>query len=332
MQRLVVLGLATSLMLPFTETQVNAQKKKRAERKQRKQALAGQVEKTEHLRLLKDSSTDEPIALQTSVVRYQVGRKDKKKYVDLIGAVHVGESSYYRELNRLFEDYDVVLYELVAPTGTRPTRRRVAQSGGNPVSMLQGMTKDMLKLDSQLELVDYSKKNFVHADMSPEQIAARMKERGDTGFSIAMSAIADIMREANKQAESGNAQQVNPLEMLLSMNDDKKMKRLMAEQFVSSGTLDTGLGETLNRMLIQDRNAEAMKVLKRELAKGHKKIAIFYGAAHMPDFEKRLQTEHRMKKKQQSWLTAWDLTGSATQQKAEDPFQALFQILNDAAK
>ena len=39
--------------------------------------------------------------------------------VDLIGAVHVGEKAYYEALNKQFEDYDAVLYELVAPEGTR---------------------------------------------------------------------------------------------------------------------------------------------------------------------------------------------------------------------
>ena len=34
--------------------------------------------------------------------------------VDLVGAVHVGDKAYYQELNKLFKNYDAVLFELVA--------------------------------------------------------------------------------------------------------------------------------------------------------------------------------------------------------------------------
>ena len=60
-------------------------------------------------------------------------------------------------------------------------------------------------------------------------------------------------------------------------------------------------------MLIDDRNAAAMQVFQTELAKGTKRIAIFYGAAHMPDFECRLRKDFGLKPKGQQWLTAWDL-------------------------
>ncbi|HET9272935.1 MAG TPA: hypothetical protein VFO09_01545, partial [Methyloceanibacter sp.] len=55
--------------------------------------------------------------------------------IDLVAVVHVGEQAYYRRLNREFEKYDAVLYELVAPEGTRPTRS--AERSDNPLAMLQ---------------------------------------------------------------------------------------------------------------------------------------------------------------------------------------------------
>ncbi len=43
----------------------------------------------------------------------------------LVGArPHIGEKEYYEALNKRFEGYDVVLYELVAPAGTLAFRRR----------------------------------------------------------------------------------------------------------------------------------------------------------------------------------------------------------------
>ena len=94
---------------------------------------------------------------------------------------------------------------------------------------------------------------------------------------------------------------------MLDPNGSRKMKIELAEQFASSSGLASGLGPTLGRILIDDRNQAAMKVFQKELAKGHKKIAIFYGAAHMPDFEKRLVDDFGMKRKSVRWLTAWDL-------------------------
>jgi hypothetical protein len=48
-------------------------------------------------------------------------------------------------------------------------------------------------------------------------------------------------------------------------------------------------------------------VLRKEIAKGHKKIAIFYGAAHMPDFDSHLRADFGLERKSHRWLTAWDI-------------------------
>ncbi|MGH7128138.1 MAG: hypothetical protein ACREIV_06195, partial [Planctomycetaceae bacterium] len=79
-----------------------------------------------------------------------------------------------------------------------------------------------------------------------------------------------------------------------------------AEQFDVADP-STGLGPTLATLLIDDRNAACMKVFQKELAGGKTKIAIFYGAAHMPDFERRLEEEFGLKRAGADWLTAWNL-------------------------
>ena len=119
------------------------------------------------------------LALQTSVVEFR--SRDPQKaglQVDLIGAVHVGEKSYYDALNKLFEGYDVVLYELVAPEGTRIAKG--AKSSGHPVALLQNGLKDVLALEHQIQHVDYTKANLLHADMSPDDFAKSMSERNES--------------------------------------------------------------------------------------------------------------------------------------------------------
>ena len=101
--------------------------------------------------------------------------------VDMVAAVHIADKSYYQELNRRFAGYDVVLYELVAPERTRiPKGGR--KRAGNVLSAFQLGMKDLLKLQFQLDQVDYTPKNFVHADLSPDQFVKSMRDRHE-GFS-----------------------------------------------------------------------------------------------------------------------------------------------------
>ncbi|MEO8269938.1 MAG: hypothetical protein ABI557_09465, partial [Aureliella sp.] len=141
-----------------------------------------------------------PLALETAIVSYQakqdLGKPESNGVtVDLIGAVHIGEGSYYAELNRLFDRYDVLLYELVAAEGTVvPLGGKRESSGFNPVGMLQDSAKNMLGLESQLQRIDYTKPHFLRADMTPKQMADKMAERGDTAVSLALSTLADVFR------------------------------------------------------------------------------------------------------------------------------------------
>ena len=61
------------------------------------------------------------------IVRYAKPGADKDGlYVDLIGAIHIGDKAYYQQLNKDFSAYDALLYELVAPQGTRVPKHRDA--------------------------------------------------------------------------------------------------------------------------------------------------------------------------------------------------------------
>lgn len=283
------------------------------------------------LRIQRDA-VNEPTALETAVVRYTA---PGGLTVDLVGVVHIGDKVYYQKLNKLFEQYDVVLYELVAPRGTRPPPggRRDA---GNPLAMIQEIMKTVLDLETQMEHVDYSKKNLVHADLSFEELAKVMRARGDDGVTLALGVAADLLRQQNlmKQKPAKPTPGGRPPEslddlfgLLLDPAGPAKLKQLLAQQFETMGDLAGGLGQTLNTLLISDRNAAAMKVFQKELATGKKKIAIFYGAAHMPDFEQRLQADFGLKRQEEKWLTAWDL--KPRERGVED---MLFRLLKEAGR
>ena len=52
-------------------------------------------------------------------------------------------------------------------------------------------------------------------------------------------------------------------------------------------------------------------VAGREIKRGRKRLAIFYGAAHMPDMESRLVKKMHFKKQSVRYLKAWDLRDQA---------------------
>lgn len=116
------------------------------------------------------------------------------------------------------------------------------------------------------------------------------------------------MAEAAEKRGGGEFAEFQLLAALFDPNRPLALKRLMADQMelVESGT---GLGPTLDTILVQDRNGAAMKVLAREIKKGTHKIDIFYGAAHMPDFDRRLTQELKLKRESMSWMQAWDMSG-----------------------
>src|SRR5262245_57104419 len=132
---------------------------------------------------VKRTEDKRPAAMQTAVVRYQSPKRPGVE-VDLVGAVHIGDKSYYEELNKLFETYDVVLYELVAPEGTRVPKGGRTGPNLHPIGMMQDGMSTILELAHQLNCIDYTKKNFVHADMSPEDFSKSMDQRGESFFQM----------------------------------------------------------------------------------------------------------------------------------------------------
>jgi hypothetical protein len=275
------------------------------------------------VRIQKDED-GEPLALQTAVARFVPSSGAGNLTVDLVSAVHLGDRSYYDQLNKLMTQYDVLLYELVAPEGTRiPKGGRKTDS---PLAIVQPLMKLVLGFEWQTDRIDYTRKNFVHADLSMEKMAEAAKERGDDGLTLALSVAADLLRQYNLQererAKKAPAKEDEfDLTSLLEPEGAAKLKIILAKQLVASGSPDSALGPTLHTLLVADRNQAALKVFQRELAKGHKKIGIFYGAAHMPDFEKRLREDFGLKRSSERWLTAWDLRPK------ERPLDVLLELL-----
>ena len=275
-----------------TETQAEKPKAKKA---------------SEHFMRIRKNYRGQQVALETSITRYEL-KNDAGEVVtvDLIGAVHIGEKKYYQALNERFEQYDSMLYELVAPEGT------VVPKGGresegiptNPLAAMQVGMKETLGLEFQLELIDYTKDNFKHADMTPTEFAESMTNNDESLVKYGLKAIGQSMA---MQASGRSNDSVGMLMAAFSSNKEMSMRRAFAKQMRQ---MEAGMvifqgkdGSTI----VTHRNAKCMEVLEQEIAAGKTNLAIFYGAAHLPDMERRMLSDFKAKRGGQVWLEAWRL-------------------------
>ncbi len=254
---------------------------------------------------IKEDAKGRPIAMQTSVTRYELTNDDGEKVsVDLIGVVHIGEKEYYKKLNKDFEKYDGLLYELVAPKGTIiPKGGRGASDGLNPIAAMQKGMQQGLGLEFQLEHIDYTKDNFVHADMSPEEFGESMAKNEESIAKVIFRAMGQSM------AMQGAGQGGNDIAMLRALisGDKLALRRQAADQIRNmEGGMNIFKGKE-GSTIIDHRNAKCMEVLRKEMAVGKKKLAIFYGAGHLPDMERRLESDFQIKSGAQYWYDAWKL-------------------------
>lgn len=245
---------------------------------------------------------DSAARLQTAVTRYEKNGAS----VELIGAVHIADKAYYEKLGERFKSYDSVLFEMIggerlaAPAKPEPAEPEAGKKKEADLSGLHkvyDMVANFLKLTGQMENIDYRAKNFVHADLTYAEFAAMQKERGESllGFAI----------KAGKSAPEP-AKQPDATKLLSAMLSGKSnLVKLEIVHTLGQGDdqIAAFAGESV---IISDRNQRCLEVMNRELAAGHKKLGVFYGAAHFPDMEKRL-TEQGFKRVKQEWLTAWDI-------------------------
>lgn len=248
---------------------------------------------------VKKNASEKPVALQTAIAHYE--SQDGGLKIDLVGAVHIGEDSYYQDLNKRFKAYDAVMYELVAPEGTRVPKGH--KGTGSPVSGLQNGMKDMLELEFQLEKVDYTPDNFVHADMSPEEFAKDMEDRGDGLLHM----FARAMGQGLVQQSKGENSDAAIMMALFSSNRAMKLRRVFAGQISDMDNAMKAIEGENGSTIISQRNAKAFEVMGKSIKDGKKNIAVFYGAGHLEDMHDRLKKDFKMQLKSVEYLDAWKL-------------------------
>lgn len=240
--------------------------------------------------------------LETAISTY---KNDKGQTVHLVGAVHIADAGYYQALNKLFEGYDVLLYEMVKPENTGAP---VKAQGVGFVHMIQKGLKMFLDLDYQLDGINYQAKNFVHADLTAEEFNRMQDERGESIFGMM---IQQMIREFMKGDTRRNQEDLDPMALLAALQSEdgaRQLKLILAKQFNNMDEMIEGMEGPNGSVLLTERNKAALKVLKQELDAGKKNIGLFYGAAHLKDMDKRLVNDMGFKRAGTEWRVAWDLS------------------------
>ena len=242
--------------------------------------------------------------LLTAIVTY---KNDAGVTLHLIGAVHVAEKEYYESLNKTFRGYDALLYEMVKPKGSPAPRR--GQKSHSTIGAFQRFLKDVLSLDFQLDDIDYTRPNFVHADLDAETFSELQDERGESFLGLMLKS---MLHEINRQAE-GRGRSVAPITMIdllvaiRAPDRPRQLKLLLAQQFGDIEEQMAGLDGPNGSVIITERNKKCIETLKTAIADGNKDIGIFYGAAHMKDMSQRVE-KLGFHKVDSEWRVGWDMT------------------------
>lgn len=248
---------------------------------------------------------DSAARLQTAVTRYE---KDGAK-VDLIGAIHIADKAYFENLTERFVQYDALLFEMIggekfADMKEMPAEAAVPaekQQNLAGIHQIYNMVSRFLKLSGQVESIDYTAENFVHADLTIDEFTEMQAQRGESVLGFAMKA-------GKPDPDAPN--QPDPAKLLramLSGNSDLMKLEIVHTLGRGDDQIAAFAGESV---IISDRNERCLHVMNRELAAGRRNLGIFYGAAHFPDMEKRL-LELGFKRTDREWLTAWDIPKAA---------------------
>jgi hypothetical protein len=260
-----------------------------------------------------------PQTLETAITTYSGGGAQ----VDLVGVLHMGERDYYQRLNQGFKAYDAVLYELIAETPRDPRRDQLYQIIGQKapplkpkpipgyhdgaLSAMQVNLCEKLQLAYQLDFIDYQVDNFVHADLSPRELTASLKGKQNE------QELFKKLTHAGGKARGAQVPELSEWEMLRlyltgpNERDRYKMRQSLAYSFADLDGFNTALNGEEASLLILRRDKRVLQVLQQQLKAGKKKIAIFYGAAHMPDLAHHLSSDFHLHFAHQEWLPAWSL-------------------------
>lgn len=237
------------------------------------------------------------------------------RQVDLFGVVHLADASYYKEVDRRLGTYDAVLFELVGDPTALQKRDTPAADGTppakpHPLRGLQQGVGNVFRLAFQLEKIDYSRPNFVHADATAGEFAKMQEDRGESMMKLLLKSfqLSNDPAFVDKIGDANNLGMADLVMLFYSKKTMERIKVIFAKLLAQSETIMEGGLLEKDNAIIAGRNGVALKKLDEVLADPAKKhVAIFYGAGHMPTMEQALKERLKATRTSETWLPAWTM-------------------------
>jgi hypothetical protein len=270
-------------------------------------------------------------AIQTSSIEYRP-ESGKGPNIWLVAVAHLGTPAYYAAIQKRLDAQTVVLFEGVG-VGDQLKQGPGAATHDNGI---QKELADALGLKFQLDAIDYRRDHFINSDLAPDGVEERVHDRtgskDDTKPNPAYDLIIGAIRGAPETMEM-----LRPmLGFITSSPEMRETVRLMLVEVLARADemVDLAKGispemKDLFDVLLTERNAIVIRDLRNQVARlgTGQTVAIFYGAAHMPEIARRLRKDLKYTAGPEQWDTAF------TADPAKSPIQpAQMRLLIDMVR
>jgi hypothetical protein len=265
---------------------------------------------------------DSEIQLQIAIREFKPSNKSPEgcPNLALVGVAHIGEKQYYQDIQTYLAKQEHVLYEGVGFYATKAQRMK-KKSGAGQFGKEQAKDSSQYKIATSLGLsfqlteINYNQRNFYNSDLSLEEFMEYFQPGTKNSL---------ITGDENKDREAkqfmamlaGSHLATNILQGVLKIFGQSPKFQGVAKLVLieTLGSMGNELGDLKNmpesvsglmKMIITNRNKVVLQDFKA-LIKEEKRmdsIAIFYGAAHMADFEQKLTKAYKYKPAETKWLT-----------------------------
>jgi len=229
----------------------------------------------------------------------------------LVAVSHIGETNYFQTLQTFLDRQKLVLYEGVGDPQSMPeSEEDTGEAGG-----LQATLAGSLGMAFQLDSIQYKRRHFKNSDMTYRQLEkllrTEIQTRAEEGGTPNPAFVA-LMGAMDGSSWLGAVMHMGA-RLLGSSPKLKAMTRLIFIEIL--GGLKSDMSELqgvtpdmrdLLLVLIRERNKVVLEDLKKSLNQRRPpvSIAVFYGAGHMPDLEKRVRAELGYQPAEDVWLPA----------------------------
>jgi hypothetical protein len=243
----------------------------------------------------RDGSTSD--ALQSAVATYS--RPSEPGTVTLVGAVHVGDPAYFDALQAILDGHEVVLFEGVGGGASEKQLDDISF-----IFRLQVEMGKLLSLEFQKDGIDYGKPHWKNADMTWAEMQKELEKRDQS-----LVPMQGLLKMISPLLEGLLASQRTIWEKTGRKDEaSAEMKRTLARYLAQGPELfeRMGIGQAGKRddVIVSLRNEAAFEILDATLEGGAKSVAVFYGAAHLPDMHRRL-LERGFERRVHYWVDAW---------------------------